>query len=59
MQAIARNHEAVLRFEYGEVVGEILPAHPDYFSLAAEAAEDRVGFIIAVLDLQTRLVRAA
>jgi GNAT superfamily N-acetyltransferase len=59
MQAIARKHEAVLRFEYGEVVGEILPAHPDYFSLAAEAAEDRVGFIIAVLDLQTRLVRAA
>jgi GNAT superfamily N-acetyltransferase len=59
MQAIARKHEAALRFEYGEVVGEILPAHPDYFSLAAEAAEDRVGFIIAVLDLQTRLVRAA
>jgi RimJ/RimL family protein N-acetyltransferase len=59
MQAIARKHEAVLRFEYGEVIGEILPAHPDYFSLVAEAAEDRVGFLIAVLDLQSRLVRAA
>ena len=59
MQAIARKHEAVLRFEYGDVVGEILPAHPSYFSLAAEAAEDRVGFMIAVLDLQSRLVRAA
>jgi hypothetical protein len=59
MQAIARKHDAHLRFEYGDVVGEILPAHPDYFSLAVEAAEDRMGFIIAVLDLQTRLVRAA
>jgi RimJ/RimL family protein N-acetyltransferase len=59
MQAIARKHDALLRFEYGGVVGEILPAHPDYFSLATEAAEDRLGFIIAVLDLQARLVRAA
>ena len=25
MQAIARHHEASLRFDYGEVVGEILP----------------------------------
>ena len=59
MQVIAKKHEAVLRFEYGEVIGEILPEHPDYFSLVAEAAEDRVGFLIAVLDLQSRLVRAA
>jgi RimJ/RimL family protein N-acetyltransferase len=59
MQAIARKHEAGLRFEYGEVIGEILPAHPSYFSQVAEAAEDRVGFMIAVLDLQSRLVRAA
>jgi len=59
MQAIAKKHEAVLRFEYGEVIGEILPAVPNYFSLMAEAAEDRVGFMIAVLELQSRLVRAA
>ncbi|MBX9590386.1 MAG: GNAT family N-acetyltransferase [Hyphomonadaceae bacterium] len=59
MQVIAKKHEAVLRFEYGEVIGEILPQHPDYFSMAAEAAEDRVGFMIAVLDLQSRLMRAA
>ncbi|MBO0764617.1 MAG: GNAT family N-acetyltransferase [Hyphomicrobiaceae bacterium] len=59
MQAIARKHDALLRFEYGDVVGEILPAQPDYFSLATEAAEDRLGFIIAVLDLQARLMRAA
>jgi GNAT superfamily N-acetyltransferase len=59
MQVIAKKHEAVLRFEYGEVIGEILPETPDYFSLVAEATEDRVGFMIAVLDLQSRLVRAA
>ena len=56
MQVIARKHEAVLRFEYGEVVGEIVPEHPDYFSMVAEAAEDRVGFLIAVLDLQSRMM---
>lgn len=59
MQAIARKHEADLRFEYGEVIGEILPKTPNYFSILAEAAEDRVGFMIAVLELQTRMVRAA
>jgi GNAT superfamily N-acetyltransferase len=59
MQLIAKKHEAVLRFEYGEVIGEILPQQPDYFSMVSEAAEDRVGFMIAVLELQGRLVRAA
>jgi GNAT superfamily N-acetyltransferase len=59
MQAIARKHEAELRFEYGEVIGEILPDTPNYFSIIAEAAEDRVGFMIAVLELHSRMVRAA
>ncbi len=59
MQAIARKHEADLRFEYGEVIGEIVPETPNYFSIVAEAAEDRVGFLIAVLELQSRMVRAA
>ena len=59
MQIIAKKHDAVLRLEYGEVIGEIMPQFPDYFSMVAEAAEDRVGFMIAVLDLQSRMVRAA
>jgi RimJ/RimL family protein N-acetyltransferase len=59
MQAIARKHAAALRFDAGDVVGEILPERADYYSLAAESAADRMGFIIAVLDLQARLVRAA
>jgi GNAT superfamily N-acetyltransferase len=59
MQAIARKHEADLRFEYGEVIGEIVPNSPNYFSVLAEAVEDRVGFMMAVLDLQQRLTSAA
>jgi hypothetical protein len=59
MQAIARKYEAELRFEYDEVVGEIVPEEPNYFSLLAEAVEDRVGFMMTVLDLQRRSVKAA
>lgn len=59
MQAIARKHEADLRFEYGEVVGEIVPRQPSYFSMLAEDVEDRVGYMMAVLDIQARLVKAA
>ncbi len=59
MQAIARKHEADLRFEYGEVIGEIVPVESNYFSLFAEAMEDRVGYMLAVFDLQSRVVKAA
>jgi RimJ/RimL family protein N-acetyltransferase len=59
MQAIARKYEADLRFEYGEVVGEIVPQEPNYFSILAEAVEDRVGFVLAVLELQSRIIKAA
>ena len=59
MQAIARKYEAELAFEPGVFVGEIVPQGPNYFSVLAEAVEDRMGFILAVLDLQGRLSRAA
>lgn len=59
MQKIALKHAATLRFEYGEVVGDIVPQDPSYFSLLAEAVEDRVGYMMAVLDLQERYVKAA
>jgi hypothetical protein len=36
-----------------------MPDTPNYFSIMVEAAEDRVGFMIAVLELQSRMVRAA
>ncbi len=59
MQAIARKYDAEMRVEYGEVIGEILPATADYFSLMAEAVDDRVGLMMTVFDLSARLVKAA
>ncbi len=59
MQAIARKHEAELKFEFGEVVGEIVPSSANYFSVLAEAVEDRVGYMLAVLDISARLRKAA
>jgi len=59
MRTIAGKHEAELRFEYGEVIGEIVPEGPNYFSLLAEAVDDRFGYMMAVLDLQNRVVKAA
>jgi RimJ/RimL family protein N-acetyltransferase len=59
MQAIARKHGADLSFEEGDVIGEIVPVDSSYFSLLAEAVDDRVSFIMAVLDLRDRKSRAA
>ena len=59
MRTIAGKHEAKLRFEYGEVIGEIVAEGPNYFSLLAEAVDDRFGYMMAVLDLQNRVVKAA
>lgn len=59
MQSIARRYDADLKFEYGEVVGEIVPQDPNYFSILAEAVEDRVGYMMAVLDLQSRVAKRA
>ena len=59
MQAIARKHEADLRFEYGEVISDLVPQEANYFSLLAEAVEDRVGYMMAVLDVKNRLASTA
>ncbi len=59
MRAIAAHFGAELRFDYGEIVGEIVPEGPNYFSLLAEAVEDRFGYMMAVLDLQSRVLKAA
>lgn len=59
MRAIARKYEAELRLEYGEVIGEIVPDGPNYFSLLAEAVDDRFGYMMAVLDLHRRVVEVA
>jgi RimJ/RimL family protein N-acetyltransferase len=55
MQAVARHHEADLRFEAGEVIGDIVPELANPLSMFAEAVEDRMGFLLAVFDLQSRI----
>jgi GNAT superfamily N-acetyltransferase len=57
MQAIARKHEAELRFEYGEVVGEIVPATPNYFTLISEAVQDQMSVMLAIFDIRRRMGR--
>lgn len=59
MQRIARKYEAVLHFEEGDVVGEVEPLTPNYFSIWREAVEDQRGFVMAVLDLRRKFIPAA
>ncbi|MFY0615370.1 MAG: GNAT family N-acetyltransferase [Hyphomicrobiaceae bacterium] len=54
MQAIARKYEAELQFEAGDVVGEIQPEQSNNISVVSEAADDRIGFIHANLDLASK-----
>lgn len=56
MQRIARKYDAELRFEEGEVLGELLPAAPSYLSIWRETLENEHGFVMAVLDLQRRFL---
>lgn len=59
MQRVAKKYEAVLKFEEGDVVGELAPVTPNYFSIWREALEDERGFVMAVLDLQRKILPAA
>lgn len=59
MQRVARKYDAVLHFENGDVVGELAPSTANYFSIWHEAVEDEMGFVMAVLDLQRRILPAA
>ncbi len=59
MQAIARKHDAELRIEHGEVVGEIVPQGPNYFSILSEAMDDRTSYMLAVLNVQKRFMNVA
>ena len=59
MQRVAKKYDAVLHFEQGDVIGELAPATPNYFSIWREAVEDEMGFVMAVLDIQRRFLPAA
>lgn len=59
MQTIARKYEAALRLEYGEVIGDIIPDQASCFSMLAEVMEDRIGSLLAVMDVQEGASKAA
>ncbi len=59
MQRVAKKYEAILKFEEGDVVGQLAPVTPNCFSIWREALEDERGFVMAVLDLQRKLLPAA
>lgn len=59
MQAVARRYEAELQFDHGEVIADIVPETANPMSLLAEAFEDRVDYLRAVLDLSAPKAMAA
>jgi RimJ/RimL family protein N-acetyltransferase len=59
MQAIAKKYGAELRFELGDVVGELANPLPTPLSYARELIADGHGFVGSVLDLQSHLLRSA
>ena len=57
MQAIARHYGADLKIEDGSIVAEIIPKRADYVSYTSEYLDDRMVFVQAAMDWQTRLAR--
>jgi RimJ/RimL family protein N-acetyltransferase len=59
MQRIARKHSATLRYEHGDVLGEIIPRQPSALSILGEALDDQHAYLLTVLDLQSARSKAA
>jgi GNAT superfamily N-acetyltransferase len=58
MQQLARKFDAELSFDFESVVGELESSRPTALSLMRELMSDGHGFATAMLDLQTRMLRA-
>ena len=58
MQQLARKFDAELSFDFGNVVGEVESSRPTPLSVMRELMADGHGFATAMLDLQTRMLRA-
>jgi GNAT superfamily N-acetyltransferase len=58
MQQLARKFDAELSFDFGSVVGEVESWRPNPLSLMLELMADHHGFATAMLDLQSRMLRA-
>ena len=58
MQQLARKFDAELSFDFGNVIGEVESSRPTPLSLMREFMADGHGFATAMLDLQSRILRA-
>ncbi|MBV1697447.1 MAG: GNAT family N-acetyltransferase [Hyphomicrobiales bacterium] len=58
MQQLARKFDAELSFDFGSVVGEVESSGANPLSVMQELMADSHGFATAMLDLQSRLLRA-
>ena len=58
MQQLARKFDAELSFDFGSVVGEVEASRPTPLSLMREWVADGHGFATAMLELQSRMLRA-
>jgi GNAT superfamily N-acetyltransferase len=58
MQQLARKFDAELSFDFGSVIGEVESSWPTPLSLMREFMADGHGFATAMLDLQTKMLRA-
>jgi GNAT superfamily N-acetyltransferase len=59
MQAVAKKHQALLRFRTSEVVGEVANPVPTPLSVVRELIADGHGMATLVLDLHSRMLRTA
>jgi GNAT superfamily N-acetyltransferase len=58
MQQLARKFDAELSFDFGSVVGEVESSRPTPLSLMREMMSDSHGIATAMLELQSRMLRA-
>ena len=59
MQQLARKFEAGLSFDFGGVVGKVVPPRSTALSLMREAINDSHGVASAMLEAQSRLLKPA
>jgi GNAT superfamily N-acetyltransferase len=58
MQQLARKFDADISFDFESAVGEVESSRPTPMSVMRELMSDSHGFATAMLDLQTRMLRA-
>ena len=58
MQQLALKFDAELSFDFGDVIGEVQSSRANPLSVMKEIMADGHSFATAMLDLQSRMLRA-